>query len=102
MGRLVQLAVWPLVVHLTMGSSVRSRLNRYANSSDLRNLGNLGRIAHAYRLSPMGGVDQRHTWSIADCMPLDCSTAKANFVVIGASIAVLALYEIWTARRQSG
>jgi hypothetical protein len=31
MGRLVQLAVWPLVVHFTMGSSVRSRLNCYAN-----------------------------------------------------------------------
>lgn len=32
---------------------------------------------------------------------ISSSTAKANFVVIGASIAVLALYEIWTARRQS-
>jgi hypothetical protein len=92
MGRLVQLAVWPLVVHFTMGSSVRSRLNCYANSSNLRNLGNLGRIAHAYRLSPMGGVDQG----------ISSSTAKTNFVVTGALIAVLALYEIWTARRQSG
>jgi len=72
MGRLVQLAAWPLVVHLTMGSSVRSRLNCYANSSDLRSFGNLGRIAHAYRLSLMGGMDQRHTWSMADCMPWDC------------------------------
>jgi hypothetical protein len=32
---------------------------------------------------------------------ISSSTAKANFVVIGALIAVLALYEIWTARRQS-
>jgi hypothetical protein len=29
-------------------------------------------LADAYRLSPMGGMDQRHTWSMADCMPLDC------------------------------
>jgi hypothetical protein len=32
---------------------------------------------------------------------ISSSTAKTNFVVIGALIAVLALYEIWTARRQS-
>jgi len=72
MGRLVQLAAWPLVVYLTMGPSVRSRLNSYENSSDLRSFGNLGGIAHAYRLSLLGGMDQRYTWSMADCMPLDC------------------------------
>jgi len=33
---------------------------------------------------------------------ISSSTAKKNFVVIGALIGVLALYEIWTARRQSG
>ena len=33
---------------------------------------------------------------------ISSSTAKTNFLVIGALIAVLALYEIWTARRQSG
>jgi hypothetical protein len=33
---------------------------------------------------------------------ISSSTAKTNFVVIGALIAALALYEIWTARRQSG
>jgi hypothetical protein len=40
----------------------------------------------------MGGVDQG----------ISSSTAKTNFVVTGALIGVLALYEIWTARRQSG
>ncbi|MGA7011943.1 MAG: SPW repeat protein, partial [Pseudolabrys sp.] len=33
---------------------------------------------------------------------ISSSTAKTHFVVIGALIAVLVLYEIWTARRQSG
>src|SRR5262249_28536703 len=33
---------------------------------------------------------------------ISSSTAKKNFVVIGGLIGVLALYEIWTARRQSG
>ena len=33
---------------------------------------------------------------------ISSSTAKTNFLVIGALIGVLALYEIWTARRQSG
>jgi hypothetical protein len=33
---------------------------------------------------------------------ISSSTAKTNFVVTGALIGVLALYEIWTARRQSG
>jgi SPW repeat len=33
---------------------------------------------------------------------ISSSTAKKNFVVIGVLIGVLALYEIWTARRQSG
>jgi len=33
---------------------------------------------------------------------ISSSTAKTNFVVIGALIVVLALYEIRTARRQSG
>ena len=47
-------------------------LNCYENCSDLRSFGNLGRIAYAYRLSLMGGMDQRYTWSMADCMPLDC------------------------------
>jgi hypothetical protein len=40
----------------------------------------------------MGGVDQG----------ISSSTAKTNFVVIGALIGALALYEIWIARRQSG
>ena len=102
----MQLAAWPLVVHLTMGSSVRSRLNCYANSSIS---GILVILAELLTLTVFRSWEEwinvmLGAWLIV-CpwiVGISSSTAKTNFVVIGALIGVLALYEIWTARRQSG
>jgi len=105
MGRLVQLAVWPLVVHFTMGSSVRSRLaTQIAVISGI-----LVILAELLTLTVFRPWEEwinviLGAWLIV-CpwiVGISSSAAKTNFVVTGALIAVLALYEIWTARRQSG
>ena len=106
MGRLVQLAVWPLAVHLTMGSSVRSRLNCYAIAVIS---GILVILAELLTLTVFRSWEEwinviLGAWLIV-CpwiVGISSSTAKKNFVVIGVLIGVLALYEIRTARRQSG
>lgn len=71
MGRLVQLAAGHLAVHLALGSAFQSGANSDTSHSNFRTFDYFGRGGDAVNFLRMGGMDQRHTWGVADNMSLD-------------------------------
>jgi hypothetical protein len=71
MGRLVQLATGHLAMHLALGPAFQSGVNSDTSHSDFRTFDYFDRGIDAVNFLRMGGMDQRHTWSVADNMPVD-------------------------------
>lgn len=71
MGRLVQVVAGILALHFALGTAIRAGAKSNTNRGDYRDRDCVCREDDAVLLSSVGGMDQRHTRSMAGNMPLD-------------------------------